>query len=629
MNITGGRIGITGKDWFGAYETDGNGNFVEVQQKDANGNLMYETDGKTPVMRRIRVREDNGDVFGGGMGIAGDRYEYAACGNVSETHVNINFKDAAGNDYTPGDDKIDILKSEEWDKEESKPKDKYSLNLQNEFSGIAGSVYGGAENGHVWADANVDIKSGYIGHAVYGGGKGKGTYEKKLWSHNQKPTDEPDSIANIYSVTAGRVFGNTKITMSGGHVMRNIYGGGNMGSVGKGSYAGGPDDYSTAGYGEKLATDLWKNDDFMKSGETEVSITGGTVGFLLSGTTRVMQIDTSTGSQSQAGTTTDESQTQVGTASADYELYAKKVCSKDDLPTGNVFGGCRGEAARSVPMSLSPRYYYCPEYYAGFSNETSVTIGDANATSGPRLYGSVYGGGQDGHVRRSTNVIINKGEIGLAYDADLTTDDTKNVTLLGTADLNNLHWLHRGNVYGSGSGMGKYDTGKKDDKGKAIEEFNNSSGSVTCNTTVTISGAIDGVAGTQASPGNVIYRNVYGGGSLASVGAPQISQPDIAFNRFDPAHAADYGRQSGCQVNISGFIGSKVGYNENYGGEVYGGSRGKIEYDEDNKNKYASFATTIWTQVNIKDGATIMGNVFGGGDAGAVKKDTDVRIGDE
>ena len=232
-------------------------------------------------------------------------------------------------------------------------------------------------------------------------------------------------------------------------------------------------------------------------------------------------------------------------------------------------------------------------------------------------------------MRRSTNVIINKGEIGLAYDADLTTDDTKNVTLLGTADLNNLHWLHRGNVYGSGSGMGKYDTGKKDDKGKAIEEFNNSSGSVTCNTTVTISGAIDGVAGTQASPGNVIYRNVYGGGSLASVGAPQISQPDIAFNRFDPAHAADLGRQSGCQVNISGFIGSKEGYNENYGGEVYGGSRGKIEYDEDNKNKYASFATTIWTQVNIKDGATIMGNVFGGGDAGAVKKDTDVRIGDE
>ena len=615
VNITGGRIGITGKDWFGAYETDDNGQYVQVQEKDANGNPILDSN-NVPVMRKIRVREDNGDVFGGGMGIAGDRYEYAACANVSETHVNINYP------TTPDDDKIDILKSEEWDKEKGKVKDKYSLNLRNDLSGIAGSVYGGAENGHVWADANVDIKGGYIGHAVYGGGKGKGKYTQKLLKIGATPgSPEPNDYytSDIYSVTAGRVFGNTKITMSGGHVMRNIYGGGNMGSVGKGNYAGGPDDYSTSGYGEKLEGNLWTttataaNPDnawyFLNSGKTDVSITGGTVGFLLSSTTKVMQDNG------------NDPQTQVGTASGDYVLYAEKVCSKDDLPTGNVFGGCRGESARNVDPTLSPRYLYCPEFYAGYTNQTSVTIGDANAATGPRLYGSVYGGGQDGHVRRSTNVIINKGEIGLAYDADLTTDVTKNVTLLGTSDLDNLHWLHRGNIYGSGSGIGQYE----DSNGE--NQYSNSSGSVTCNTTVTIGKAIDGVAGTQASPGNVIYRNVYGGGSLASVGAPQISQPDVAFNRFDPAHATDLGRQSGCQVNVSGFIGPKVGYSEKYGGEVYGGSRGMI--DKDDPDKFASFATTIWTQVNIKDGATIMGNVFGGGDAGAVKKDTDVRIGDE
>ena len=59
-----------------------------------------------------------------------------------------------------------------------------------------------------------------------------------------------------------------------------------------------------------------------------------------------------------------------------------------------------------------------------------------------------------------------------------------------------------------------------------------------------------------------------------------------------------------------------------YGGEVYGASRGQTDTD------YNSFSTSIWTKVLVKDGAHIMGNVFGGGDNGMVKRDTDVRIGE-
>ena len=40
------------------------------------------------------------------------------------------------------------------------------------------------------------------------------------------------------------------------------------------------------------------------------------------------------------------------------------------------------------------------------------------------------------------------------------------------------------------------------------------------------------------------------------------------------------------------------------------------------------FSTSIWTKVNILDKATIMGNVYGGGDNGMVKKDSEVIIGD-
>jgi hypothetical protein len=40
------------------------------------------------------------------------------------------------------------------------------------------------------------------------------------------------------------------------------------------------------------------------------------------------------------------------------------------------------------------------------------------------------------------------------------------------------------------------------------------------------------------------------------------------------------------------------------------------------------FANSVWTLVNIKDKATIMGNVYGGGDNGIVKKDSEVKVGE-
>ena len=63
-------------------------------------------------------------------------------------------------------------------------------------------------------------------------------------------------------------------------------------------------------------------------------------------------------------------------------------------------------------------------------------------------------------------------------------------------------------------------------------------------------------------------------------------------------------------------------YNKTYGGEVYGACRGMSDLDPE------QFANSVWTLVNIKDKATIMGNVYGGGDNGIVKKDSEVRIGD-
>ena len=145
-------------------------------------------------------------------------------------------------------------------------------------------------------------------------------------------------------------------------MVRNIYGGGNMGSVGKGNYSGGADDYSTAGYGETLTGDLWtstyqpdNNKDgynpnkdnawyFLNSGNTEVDVIGGEIGY----------VDTTDPNKSM------------------YPLKDKKPYDAS-LPYGNVFGGCRGESAPNI--SETPRYHYSPEFFSGYVNETKVTIG--------------------------------------------------------------------------------------------------------------------------------------------------------------------------------------------------------------------------------------------------------------
>ena len=553
---------------------------------------------------------EGGDVYGSSRGEAGDRYEMADLALTNETEVNINYPST-----------IDMTSE---------------TAIQNDFTKqcITGSVHGSGENGYVYGNTKVTLNEGLIGHSLYGAGKGKGTYTKAL---NKLPgSGEGTYDAKIYSLIAGKVMGNTYVTMNGGRVGRNVYGGGNMGSVGKGNYAGGTDDYFPTGYGETITGNLWsttttaENPDnawhFLNSGKATVKVFGGTVGYIDADPTKSM---------------------------------------KNELPYGNVFGGSAGEAAPNI--AEDPRYEYSPAFFSGYVNETDVTIGGYrcktaygdykvndcitaeqynaltdNQTNwelvGPTIYASVYGGGQDGHVRRDTKVTVIGGEIGLPYNST-------NQTLLQTDNLDSPQWLHRGNIYGGGSGITKYkydfdhdgitsndanddgiiedseiDTGTYHDAEVKDEDYSTSSGSVTRFTEVNVLGG-------------TIHRNVYGGGSNGSIGAPKIeeSQGDLSKKDLSEGNKANWGKQSQNTVNIGGsttttaIIGTPFingwTYNKTYGGEVYGACRGKSDLDHE------QFASSIWTQVNIFDKATIMGNVYGGGDNGIVKKDSEVIIG--
>ena len=246
---------------------------------------------------------------------------------------------------------------------------------------------------------------------------------------------------------------------------------------------------------------------------------------------------------------------------------------------------------------------------ADFANDEDYNNYVAN--DAPKIFASVYGGGQDGHVRRDTKVTINNGQIGKDYDSD-------SQAILGNLQLGdgslNPQWLHRGNVYGGGSGITKYyidvNTIYADGyTGEKIPEsdYSDSSGSVTRFTEVNILGG-------------TVHRNVYGGGSLGSVGAPNLGQAYEPYRKDDTTHGPGYKSQN--TVSIGGQIGTIVNSRAHYGGDVFGAGRGNASLDP------TKFGTSVWTSVNIVNGATIFGNVFGGGDAGAVKKDAEVMIGE-
>ena len=575
------------------YHTDPNTHFalswpVEFHYRPGTGKATINVSGNA----RIGYSgKDNGDIFGASRGEAGAPADMAPFANVDTTIVIIDIDGySVSNGYNPTYTDDTYYGSSENGLLGVNPKD-------NHFSAplIAGSVYGGAENGHVIRGTNVTLESGIVGHSIYGGGKGKGTYQTTLRhitdgdvSQGQYWHKDDDSIAYIYSLTAGRVYHNTKVTMTGGRVIRNIYGGGNMASVGVGNYAGGPGDYREAGYGERWTSDnLYLRDSLLHTGHTYVTVTGGIVGIL--------------------------------------NPAKPKDSFKDDLPLGNVFGGCRGEAAPSVSPTLSPRHAYAPAFFSGYVNHAHVVIGDSTSAvnaAGPRLFGSVYGGGQDGHVRVETDVKVYRGEIGVTY-----TNPGAAKALVGVpseADIragndmtDDAHWVARGNVYGAGSGLGKYT--KKEVSGAVTETYATSSGSVTCSTYVYIKGG-------------TIHRNVYGGGALASIGplvlpGNPVPQPETTKTIVDIrggviGSAADFaGGSYDYSFDAHDALEAASGTLEwnSYGSRVYGASRGLQEANP------TDFATDWWTFVTVHDG-TIHGSVFGGGELGTVKKDTRVKM---
>lgn len=435
---------------------------------------------------------------------------------------------------------------------------------------IKGSVYGGGENGHTYTDTKVDIHSGTIGivegEEITEGGV---TYDGPRYPNRGNVygggcgTDTYQVGDEIfYNLNAGIVLGNTEVNIDGGHVVHNVYGAGAMGSAGTFTLL----NYTTHADYHTAHPNVPKDKPHIcadNTGKCSVNISGGKIGV--------------PGAQMTAEN------------------------GPDDF--GHVFGAGRGELKDSTVYVNMP--------LVGYVNSTDVKISD-NAF----ITGSVYGGGENGHVLGDTNVTVSGGQIGCGENKtepygdgafESAIDASGNVT----SPLEECaHWDYSGNY----SPYDKYagDTGYDQ------------------------AAAAGGLK--VATDGHTFYGNVFGGGSgyypyapgkwVRSAGLVEgdthvtINGGHILSNVYGGNEHTDvYGD---CYVTMTGgTVGVPMTYTAKRDhprtGNLFGAGKG------DKRILFNTWTNVKSTTVTVS-GGRVYGAVFGGGEDGHVLLDATTTI---
>lgn len=427
---------------------------------------------------------------------------------------------------------------------------------------IKGSVYGGGENGFVQANTYVTIAGGQIGC-------GKNTterYSDDVWAPGYVPTTDLECASwtfgdgkpydkyagaagynakegalvatdghtfygNVFAggsgyypyrpgkwfQSAGRVNGNTNLTITGGHILTNVYGGNEM-------------------------TDV--------VGSCTISMSGGTVG-----------------------------------VPRTYEqMRAHPV-------TCYIFGAGKGD----------PRVF--------FNTWTNVGSTQVNISGSARIYGSTFGGGEDGHVLGDAETNINTGSdvpVGTGESAS-----TLRYPYIGTTGTSAVD----GNIFGGGRGYSE---------------------------NALTAGVVCGNVRVNIHDGTIL-GSIFGGGRLASVGThlaaadntdyygtmiPDGKQQVIGGEDVDDTsdNPVTHGHITitidGGSIGAVDNAGKLV--NSNYTiGDVFGGSKGS---STDKRFGFAKSTSVTISEPNAKIPTRINRSVFGGGEAGNVEGDVTVTL---
>ena len=477
---------------------------------------------------------------------------------------------------------------------------------------IKSCVYGGGELGavqehHTTKDAQSnDINVGTeviiqgtsttIGTEVMDGSNVKYTFGSVYGGGYGTEADVNDTYITDVNKLAGLVWESTNVNMTAGHVWGSVFGGGEMacvggnttvaisgGEIGKGEVQGSTDPipnyvkYGGATMGNVFGGGKGSENAVISGlvkGNTNVTISAGSV----SGEPKIYHNVYGGGALGSVGTfslatSSDNEANHVsvgtpiswtngtGTSTVNITGGTIGITGWDNGMVNGASRGGEGDPNNTIVDRLA------------WVKTTNVTIG--TSSGGPYITGSVYGGGENGHNSENSTVTVNGGTIGYTSYNFATNS------------------YECGNVYGSGCGTDKYDT-NNDGTG---DTYNPMAGIVRGTTTVNVTGG-------------TVRHNVYGAGSMASVGTMTTDNTGAVTIH------------SGGTTNVT-VSGGTVGADGNKNGDVFGAARGDKTTTENNlalvkETNVVVSGSTSTTQIN--------GNVYGGGEVGNVHTNTRVNV---
>lgn len=483
------------------------------------------------------------------------------------------------------------------------------VGYKNSSNALVGSTTVTVSGGTIGTEIkDTENKTQYTIGSIFGGGYG---------SNKESVTDGTD--AHAPKLYAGRVYGSTSVTMTGGEVKASVYGGGQLASVGATGVGG---DAIVKVSGGTIGID--KVDGKQYGGATMGNVYGGGSGDRtivragqIFGNTRVTVSEADHDNNPTIiyhniygggayGSVGDIKYGYTTSNDPDDPYYnIEKVSSIEGLLTENtgtatvtitggtigidgkengmVFGSSRGDVGAPGERHDLLAWVYDTKVVIGNENNGIAKGGTGAVVNTPLIKGSVYGSGENGHTYNNAVVEIHGGKIGI--------DDT---TVDGGAAYG-----YRGNVYGAGCGTDMYDS-----NADGTEDSYNP-----------LAGVVYGTASVTMDGGYVVH-NVYGAGAMGSVGKTNTD-----------------GSTSGGETTIT-IKGGRIGYDGNDNGNVYGAARGEVgvstaasglaNVKESTVN--INYPTTPTSDNTDKTAQLITGSVYGGGEAGTVKGDVKVEM---
>ena len=500
--------------------------------------------------------------------------------------------------------------------------------------GTVGYVYGGGYRGTIGTSGqplksiDITISGGKILHDVFGGGRGG--VDKTC--HNTDGTNNWSESAKDYTGHSEVYTNSLTITVSGGTVDGNVYGGGESVPWLSSSYkitgsAGGTFSIRSGVASTHLCNNGKLSID-LDGGEVKGSVYGAGKGISItdsyvpciyamgdsSSVTKITEIPWLSGNNGKDYMNKDY-------ASSTYLDYAKvegtvsvSVGSSAKVDGSVYGGGAYGIVSGSTDVTVSGtvgttdsetdgNVYGAGQGVAG----STTTIGQVTTvtkvliTDSANVYNSVYGGGAHGKVTSASKIPVTVGPDATVYK----------------------------NVYGGGFGSETYTEGD---------------GYVAGSAKVTIAGIVKGnvygggafgvvagstdviVSGTVGTSGSETDGNVYGGGqglatsnTLGKVGGDAtVSISGSALGNVYGGGA--YGIVTGStDVKVTGT--GKVGTEGGKYGNVYGAGQGVASSSDVTIGQVATV-----TEVLIEKGANVYNSVYGGGAHGRVTSDSEIPV---